>query len=132
MPYLDVKIVNDIDKKLANEIASVLTELTNLILNKKRELTAVSVSFFEPTLWFIDGKITKKPTYYICIKITEGTNTKVEKEYYIKAVHDAMNKIFGAESEEASYILIDEIKADAWGYSGKTQEFRHINTRQSL
>jgi 4-oxalocrotonate tautomerase len=26
----------------------------------------------------------------------------------------------------ASYVVIHEVNADAWGYSGQTQEFRYI------
>ena len=60
------------------------------------------------------------------IKVTEGTNTKNEKARYVQAVFDAMSQLFG-KLEPASYIVIGEVHADAWGYSGQMQEFRYIN-----
>lgn len=132
MPYLNVKLIKEKDEDLARKVAESLTNLTNSILNKKRELTAVSVDFSDPSLWFVNGNNLGKSTYYVNIKITEGTNTKVEKENYLKSVHDAMAELLNDAIEEASYIVIDEVKADAWGYSGKTQEFRHVKSRGLL
>ena len=36
-----------------------------------------------------------------------------------------MQKIVG-DLAPASYIVIHEVHADAWGYQGQTQEFRYI------
>ena len=66
-----------------------------------------------------------QPSFYLDIKVTEGTNTKNEKARYVQAVFEAMGRLLG-ELAPASYIVIEEVRADAWGYSGQTQEFRYI------
>lgn len=64
-------------------------------------------------------------TFYLDIKVTEGTNTKNEKAAYVKQVFAGMEAILGRVAS-ASYIVIHEVHADAWGYQGETQEFRYI------
>ena len=59
------------------------------------------------------------------IKVTEGTNTKDEKALYALRVFDGIEAIAGTLAP-ASYIVIHEVRADAWGYQGQTQEFRYV------
>ncbi len=75
--------------------------------------------------WFIAGTAVSVPTFYLDIKITEGTNTKNEKAAYIKQIFEGMEVILG-QVASASYIVIHEVRADSWGYQGETQEFRYI------
>lgn len=64
-------------------------------------------------------------TFYLDIKITEGTNTKNEKADYIAKVFAEFESLLGP-LNPASYIVLHEVRADAWGYQGRTQEFRYI------
>lgn len=128
MPYLNVKIVAPASKETAAKVASLLSDLTASMLGKKPELTAIAVEFMQPEFWFIGGvpvSTSGVSTFYLDIKITEGTNTKNEKAAYVKQVFAGMEAILGGVAS-ASYIVIDEVHADAWGYQGETQEFRYI------
>lgn len=128
MPYLSLHVSADVSQDQSDQVASVLTELTATVLGKKRELTSVEVNATSPKHWYIGGKnLASQPliTFYLDIKVTEGTNTKNEKAEYIRQVFDAVAKIFGPLAP-ASYIVTHEVHADAWGYEGRTQEYRYI------
>lgn len=128
MPYLNVKLCSPHSPETADQLALALTELTAGILKKKPELTAVTVEHIPSSLWFIGGKELASQgaaTFYLDIKVTEGTNTKDEKAAYIKAVFSKAESLLGR-LHPTSYIVVHEVRADAWGYGGTTQEFRYI------
>ena len=60
--------------------------------------------------------------------MVDGTNTKIELEAYLKAIFAAFGHLLGAVHEE-SYAFVHEVPAAAYGYGGKTQEFRFISGR---
>lgn len=128
MPYLSVKLSPPPTPETADQLALALTELTAAILKKKPELTAIAVEHLPSSLWFIGGKALAAQgaaTFYLDIKVTEGTNTKDEKAAYIKAVFSMAESLLGR-LHPTSYIVVHEVSADAWGYGGATQEFRYI------
>lgn len=128
MPYLNIKIAASEELETTTQVACLLTDLTASVLGKKRELTAVAVEYVRPEAWFIGGQATSTPTFYLDIKVTEGTNTKNEKAAYIKQVFTGLEAILGAVAP-ASYIVIHEVRGDAWGYQAETQEFRYVKGR---
>ena len=131
MPYLNIKISGDESVDVATKVANSFLENTTNILGKKPEVTSINIEFMKPTFWFIgSNSIEQKKcsTFYCDIKITEGTNTKVQKETYVKQCFNDMQSILG-ELEPASYIVIDDIKGDSWGFEGVTQEYRFIQSR---
>jgi 4-oxalocrotonate tautomerase len=128
MPILNVQLSGTPSQTRTKDVATKLTHLTADILKKKRELTAVVVSDIAPEQWFIGGEslaATQRHSFSLNIKVTEGTNTKDEKSNYVAAVFAAMQDILG-ELAPASYVVIQEVRADSWGYAGQTQEFRYI------
>ena len=128
MPYLHLKIAAPASPEKGAQVAAMLTELTASLLGKKRELTAVELVFVKPQQWFIAGvslEHMQANSFYLDIKVTEGTNTKNEKAEYVRQVFAGMQEIVG-DLAPASYIVIHEVHADAWGYQGQTQEFRYI------
>jgi 4-oxalocrotonate tautomerase len=128
MPYLNLKLCAPPSPEISTQIAAALTDLTAEVLKKKRELTAVVVEYVAPAQWYIGGaSLASQPlcSFYLDIKVTEGTNTKDEKALYVARVFEAIEKIVGAVAP-ASYIVIHEVHADAWGYQGQTQEFRYV------
>ena len=62
------------------------------------------------------------------IKITKGTNTKEQKANYIKKCYKDFQELLG-EITPASYIVIDEVDGDSWGFEGLTQEYRYIQSK---
>lgn len=128
MPFINVKINAQVSEKLREEVASIVLNNTANILNKKRDVTSILVEFLPTRSWFIGSK--NMTTFYLDIKITKGTNTKDQKSKYIKAMYEDLKNLIG-EINPASYVLLDEVEADAWGFEGLTQEFRYIKGKKS-
>ena len=133
MPYLHLRTSANESSDLTRSIADCLMTHTHGILGKKPEVTAIDIEYSRPGQWLVGGKAvseTSGATFYLDIKITDGTITKQQKADYIQAVFTDLNKLLGP-INVASYIVIDDVRADAWGYQGRTQESRFIES-QSL
>jgi 4-oxalocrotonate tautomerase len=113
---------------LKADIASAVSELTATILHKDPEVTAIIVKSVDASDWFAGGKSLaeqKLASYWIDIHVSEGTNTKDEKAAYLAAMFKRMAAILGPLHPE-TYLHVDEVKADAYGFGGLTQERRYI------
>ena len=133
MPYLNVRIATAESAEIAEKIVSILMKHTSEILGKKPEVTSIDINFVSPKLWFVGGTAIgamDEVTFYLDIKVTDGTNTKGEKSEYVKKVFADFESVLGAITP-ASYIVIHDVRADSWGFQGKTQECRFIQA-QSL
>jgi len=132
MPYLNARLCAPESAETTGKIAVLLTDLTAEVLKKKRELTSVAVEYVSPNHWFIGGTALASQgvaTFYLDIKVTEGTNTKDEKAVYVQKVFVAIEAIIG-KLNPASYIVIHEVRGDSWGYQGSTQEYRYIDGKR--
>jgi 4-oxalocrotonate tautomerase len=128
MPYIHIQISGPRDDALAGRAAEAAAELTSGILHKDRALTAVVVEFIEPAHWFVAGKALANHgprSYHWMVSITDETNTKAEKAHYIAAVHAAMGELLGGDVAEHSYVHVADLRASAYGYGGRTQEYRY-------
>lgn len=123
MPYINVKTNVKQSDELRKKIVDIILENTTNILNKKPEVTSVLVEFVPFDTWNINKDNLK--TFNVDIKITKGTNTKNQKAQYIKETYLNLKEILG-DITPASYIIIDEIEGDSWGFEGLTQEYRYI------
>jgi 4-oxalocrotonate tautomerase len=128
MPYLNVKICAPQSQETTQQVVAFLTEHTAAILGKRNEVISVGIEYISNELWTIGGKTLKDQglaTFYLDIKITDGTNTKNEKANYIQKVFAEFEAVLGR-LNPASYIVVQDVRADAWGYAGETQEYRYI------
>ncbi len=129
MPIINVKISGPEDLPLAQSMADSITKITREQLNKKPEVTAVTITFVPDTLWFIGGRALKswsQRSFFLNIKITDSTNIKTQKGAYIRFIYQSMALLLNGVNP-ASYIHIEEVKADAYGYDGVTMEHRFSN-----
>lgn len=113
---------------LKADIASAVSELTAEILHKDPRVTAIIVKSVDADDWFAGGKSLaeqKLASYWIDIHVTEGTNTKDEKAAYLAAMFRRMAEILGPLHPE-TYLHVDEVRGDAYGFGGLTQERRYI------
>jgi 4-oxalocrotonate tautomerase len=132
LPYLSVRLGARESEQTTARIVALLTDLTAEVLKKKRELTAVAVEYVRPDRWFIGGSsLAVRGTASFCldIKVTEGSNTKDEKGAFVQRVFAGLEAAVG-QLEPASYIVIHEVRADAWGYGGATQEYRYVEGKR--
>ena len=112
-------------------IANAVSELTAKILHKDPKVTAIIVKSVDADDWFAGGKSLAAHgtnTFWLDIKVVDGTNTKLELEAYLKAIFEAFGRLLGGVHEE-SYAFVHEVPAAAYGYGGKSQEFRFISGR---
>ena len=110
------------------EIAAAVSELSFNILHKDPKVTAIIVQAVEASDWFAGGRSLaeqKLSSVWLDIHITDGTNSKDEKADYIAAVYKRMEELLGPLHRE-SYIHVHDVRADAYGFGGLTQERRYI------
>lgn len=128
MPILQLTISAAPSPELVAAASETLLDLTVRLLHKRRELTSIAIDFVPPEHWVVGGTTLAaqhKRSFFLDIKIVDGTNTKDEKAAYIAAVFDAFGRLLGDLHEE-SYIHVHDVRADAYGYGGRTQEHRYI------
>ena len=126
MPILSVKVGAKKSAALTKAIAGTLSDLTTRILHKKPEVTAIAIEYVDPDDWIVAGKSLSehgKKSFYFDVKITDETNSKAEKAQYLREAFDALSELLGNVHEE-SYIYVQDVRAAAYGFGGKTQEFR--------
>lgn len=129
MPILNVLLSGPAQAQTTQQVAEMLANCTSRILRKKPELTSIAVRYVEPEHWIVGGQSLAaqgKSSAYVEIKITDETNTRAEKAAYIQAVYDGLLELMPNLHHE-SYIHVDDVRAGAYGYGGKTQEYRAHN-----
>jgi 4-oxalocrotonate tautomerase len=114
--------------QLKSDVAATVSELTAEILHKDPQVTAIIVKSVDAADWFAGGKSLaeqKLASYWLDIHVSEGTNTKDEKAAYLAAMFARMGELLGPLHEE-TYLHVDEVRGDAYGFGGLTQERRYI------
>ena len=127
MPILNVKVSGTKSAETTKQITDLLLDITTRILKKKREVTAIAIDYIDKDCWVVGGRLLSdqnKNSFYFDIKVTDETNTKDEKAQYIKEAFAGFEKILGNLHEE-SYVYVANVRATAYGYGGKTQEYRY-------
>lgn len=128
MPYIHVAVTRQADPTLSREIATRVSALTATHLGKDPAITAVAVTYVDPQHWFAGGRSLAeqgKNTFWLDIKVVDGSNTRTEMAAYLEAVFATLSALLGNVHRE-SYALVHEVPAAAYGYAGKTQEYRFI------
>lgn len=127
MPYIDIRLAaTPLVPEQKNALFAGITDLMATLMGKQREVTAVSIREHAEQDWAVGGSALGResaPGAYVAIKVTQGTNSTREKAAMIAATTALLKEVLG-EIQCASYVVIDEIAADAWGYDGRTQEQR--------
>ncbi|KQZ17588.1 MULTISPECIES: 4-oxalocrotonate tautomerase family protein [Caulobacter] len=129
MPIITVHIaptrdMSDLEQKVAHRVV----DLVSRILRKPAEVTAVIVERVNPAVWFVAGRSLldqDKASYWLSVKVVDGTNTKDEKAQFLSALFEAMGDLLGDLHPE-SYGYVEEVFADSYGFGGVTQERRYV------
>jgi 4-oxalocrotonate tautomerase len=133
MPKIHLTVSGAEDPVLAKKLAVTVTSLTKELLNKKPEVTAITISFIPEYLWFINSKSLEElnvKSFYLEIKISDSTNLKDDKAKYIDRVYHSLSTIIPG-IDPISYTLIEEVKMDAYGYEGLTIEYKYITSKRN-
>ena len=96
------------------------------VMNKNPSLTAIRIDEYPADNWAIAGdavSVGERTAVHIDIKVTAGTNTDEEKAEMIARSQAMLREVVGP-TPEASYVVIHDLDAGAWGYNGRTQKAR--------
>ncbi len=131
MPMITVDVAGEPDAQLTERIAQTLAAVTARVLGKDPRVTAVAVSYVPRRQWFVAGRSTAeggRAAFFVDVRISDGTNTKDEKARFVAEAFAAMERLLGPVEAE-SYVHVDDVRADAYGYGGLTQERRYVESR---
>lgn len=130
MPSLTLKIAGPVQAPAIKELVEQVVALTTEVLGKKKEVTTIAVDLVPAGQWFVAGRplAAGRTAFFLEVNVTEGTNTKDEKAAFLKGAYTAAEAVLGA-LEAASYIAVREVRGDAYGYGGVTQEHRYIQSK---
>lgn len=129
MPYLDIKLAGPCLPENIERFATRMTDLVVDLLHKKRELTAAVVQCVAPHHWHVGGTSVSadgRATFFVEANVTDGTNSAEEKAAFVAAAFAAAEAILGR-IDAASYVIVREVPADAWGWQGRTQAARRAD-----
>jgi len=129
MPHLSLQISGQPDAELTRRAVATVGELTQRVLGKEANVIATTVSYIPREQWFIGGKPLSdydegRNAFQFDISISDETNTKAEKARFLAETFAALSEVIG-DVNAVSYIHVIDVRATAYGYGGKTQEFRH-------
>ena len=127
MPHIVIHRSGTPDAAIDHRIVESVAGLTQSVLGKKLPVIAITLQHIAHDLWFIGGRPLSelgKNAFNLDISVTDETNTKAEKARFIKEIYAAFSDILG-ELHECSYVHVIDARAAAYGYGGRTQEYRH-------
>ncbi len=129
MPIIQVKYSTPHQKPgLVKEIAVMAGRFTDQILHKDPKLISIAIEPVPAENWFVSGTSLAEhglASFFLDIKITDGTNIKDEKAAFIAAVFKAMGELLGPLHNE-TYVHVHDVRGDAYGFGGLTQDKRYI------
>jgi 4-oxalocrotonate tautomerase len=124
MPFVHVRSAGQtLNPEQTQRLQREVTGLMAGVLRKKAALTSVLVEQVPVSGWSIGGNPLTVAAH-LDAKVTAGTNTAEEKARFIAEAHALLKAVLGAELPLATYVVVDELPADAWGYDGLTQAHR--------
>lgn len=123
MPVLKLKVSPPPTDGRRQSLAQGLAALSTGILGKKLPLTAVVIEEVPAAQWFIADEPVARPTAFLEIHISAGTNTPQEKARFIASAFDELRRQLG-ELHDVSYVIVHEVPRGDWGYGGVTQAER--------
>lgn len=131
MPFVHIQVAGaHIGAREKQRLQQQATGFMVDIMRKRPEVTAVRVDVAEPGSWTVGGEPVPVAAH-LDVKVTRGTNTHEEKARFVAAVAAMFKEVLGPDLPVATYVVVDEIEADAWGYDGVTQEERRLLRAQA-
>jgi 4-oxalocrotonate tautomerase len=132
MPMITVKFcVPETRPGLSEAVAKAVNKLSADVLKKNPALTAVAIDQVPADRWFIGNKSLaehKLAAFWLEIRIVDSTNTREQKAEFITTTFAKMNELIGPLHNE-SYVYVNEVRGDAYGHDGVTQNERYFKGR---
>ncbi|MFJ1302330.1 4-oxalocrotonate tautomerase family protein [Pseudomonadota bacterium AL_CKDN230030165-1A_HGKHYDSX7] len=127
MPHIVIHLSGEPDTARDQRVVQAAMDLTQGVLGKERDVIAITLQHIAASAWYIGGRSLadlKRNAFHLDISVTDETNTKAEKAAYLREVHAAFSAILEP-LHEVSYVHVIDARAAAYGYGGRTQEYRH-------
>ncbi len=126
MPILTLKLSANANLKNANALARDLTALSTQVLHKRSDVTSVVFQRVQAQDWWVNGDAHHEVLMQLDIRVTQGTNTELEKATFIAEAFALLPKHLadGQQMHATSYICVQELAVTDWGYGGYTQQQR--------
>jgi 4-oxalocrotonate tautomerase len=131
MPMITVRYSSPKRGQLTTAVARATNALSAEFLHKDPTVTAVVVEEIDPANWFISDQSLVQhglASFWVDVRVVDGTNTRDEKAAFLKATFARMGELLGPLHPE-SYVHVNEVRGDAYGYGGITQNERYITGR---
>lgn len=118
MPFVHARIIStDEDPQLVDRLQAELARLAVAPLGKAADVTSVLVERMKAGSWRIGGSAATSAAH-ITISVTAGTNTAGEKAAFVAHTYAMLREVLGEALSEATYVVVNEVDADSWGYGG--------------
>lgn len=126
MPILTLKLSANANLKDAHALARDLTTLSTKVLHKRSDVTSAVFERAPENNWWIGGETSAQVLMQLDIRITQGTNTELEKAEFIATAFALFHSHLadGQQVHATSYISVQELASTDWGYGGYTQQNR--------
>ena len=106
MPIIEVKYAAAQGRRVArSDIAKAASALAADVLGKSPAVTAVVVEEVAAQNWFCGGRALAESglaSFWLSIRITEGTNTRAEMGDFVAATFSAMGSLLGPVHEDVA------------------------------
>ena len=130
MPFINIAVAQTdrggLSKTQKQRLFDETTRLMAEVMHKNPSLAAIRIDEHGSENWAIAGEAVSAgegPAVHMDIKVTDGTNSDEEKAEMIRLSMAMLSKVVGP-APEASYVVIHDLDAGAWGYDGRTQKAR--------
>ena len=127
MPFINIAIAQgSLSRAQKQRLFDETTRLMAEVMHKDPSLTAVRIDEHPAQNWAIAGDAVSTgegAAVHMDIKVTADTNTDEEKAEMIALSKAMLSEVVGS-TPEASYVVIHDLDAAAWGYNGQTQKAR--------
>ncbi|WP_205665078.1 tautomerase family protein [Caldimonas tepidiphila] len=113
---------------LRNGIAGALSALIATRLRKRSDLVALRVEPVPAAQWTIGGTPLQDAAQagaHLQVQVSAGTNTAAEMEAFVAEAFALLESRLGP-LHPASYVVVQELPATAWGWGGRTQHGRRL------
>jgi 4-oxalocrotonate tautomerase len=127
MPHIVIHLSGPRNTELGLNAVAMVNRLTAEVLGKMPEVMATTVQYISDDDWFIGGQplsVLGGSAFHLDISITDETNTKAEKARFVREVYEEFAALRPG-LHETSYVHLIDARAAAYGYGGRTQEWRH-------
>jgi 4-oxalocrotonate tautomerase len=132
MPMITVRYSSPQRKDLATVVGQAANALSAEFLHKDPTVTAVVVEEIDPAKWLISNRSLLQhglASFWIDVRVVEGTNTREQKAAFLEAAFTRLGELLGPLHPE-SYVHVNEVRGDAYGYGGITQNERYALRKQ--